>query len=129
MIKAFGARFVTCSRTLKPFASLPTMSMKEGETLKAYSNRYWELYNEIGGDNGGIVASTFKVGLPINYDLRAFLALKLVTDMNKLMERVEEYKRLEDDQLQYKAKAKTPTMEKKDVEVDQAPRSRRDFFP
>ena len=28
------------------------MAMKEGKTLKAYSDRYWELYNEIGGNNG-----------------------------------------------------------------------------
>jgi len=50
--------------------------MKEGETLRAYSDRYWELYNEIGGDNGGIAANTYKVGLPIDSDLRASLALK-----------------------------------------------------
>jgi len=57
------------------------MSMKEGETLWAYSNHYWELYNEIGGDSGEIAASTFKVGLPINSDLRASLALKPVMDI------------------------------------------------
>lgn len=66
------------------------MSMKEGETLRAYSNRYWELYNEIGGNNGGVAASTFKVGIPINFKLRTSLTLRLVTDMHKLMERVEE---------------------------------------
>ena len=42
--------------------------------------------------------------------------------MNKLMERAEQYKRLEDDQLQDKAKAKAHVVEKKDVKVDQAPR-------
>lgn len=89
--------------------------MKEDATLRAYSNCYWELYNEIGGDNGGIPASSFKVGLPIDFDLRASLALKPVMDMNKLMEWVEEYKRLEDDQLQDKAKAKVPVEEKKEV--------------
>lgn len=47
------------------------------------------------------------------------MALKLVTDMNKLMERVEEYKRLEDDQFQDKAKAKLPMVEKKEVKLDQ----------
>lgn len=78
LIKAFGTRFVTCSRTPKPFDSLLTMSMKEGETLRTYSDCYWELYNEIRGDNGGIAAITFKVGLPIDFDLRA---LKLVMDI------------------------------------------------
>lgn len=97
LIRAFRARFMTCSRTPKLFISLLTMAMKEGETFRAYSDCYWELYNEIEGDNGGIIANTFKVGLPIDSDLIASLALKLVTDMNKLMERVEEYNRLEDD--------------------------------
>ena len=40
LIKAFGARFVTCSKTPKPLASLLFLVMKKGETLKAYSNRY-----------------------------------------------------------------------------------------
>lgn len=63
------------------------------------------------------------MGLPINSDLKASLALKPVTDMNKLMEKVEEYKRLEDDQLQDKAKAKALAVEKKDVKANQDPRS------
>lgn len=47
------------------------MSMKEGETFRAYSDCYLELYNEIGGDNGGIASSTFKVGLHMDSELRA----------------------------------------------------------
>jgi len=58
------------------------------------------------------------VGLPINSDLRALLALKPVADMSKLMEQVEEYKRLEDYKLQDKAKAKVPIEEKKEVKAD-----------
>lgn len=76
LIWAFVAQFVTYSRVPKPFDSLITMSMKEEKTLKAYSNRYWELYNEIGGDNEGIVANTFKVRLPIDSELRNLLTLK-----------------------------------------------------
>lgn len=49
--------------------------------------------------------------------------------MNKLMDWVEKYKRLEDDQLQDKVKAKVTTKEKKEVKEDQVPRPRRDFFP
>lgn len=48
--------------------------------------------------------------------------------MNKLMDWVEKYKRLEDDQLQDKVKAKVTTKEKKEVKEDQVPRPRRDFF-
>ena len=68
------------------------------------------------------------MGLPIDSDLKASLALKPVMNMNKLMERVEEYKRLEDNQLQDKAKAKAPVIEKKEVKVDQVPRPQRNFF-
>ena len=50
LIKAFGARFITCSRVPKPVDSLLSMTIKEGETLKTYSDRYWETYNEIDGD-------------------------------------------------------------------------------
>lgn len=40
LIKSFGARFVTCSKTPKQFSSLLSLAMKEGETLRAYSDRY-----------------------------------------------------------------------------------------
>lgn len=102
--------------------------MKEGETLRAHSDHYWELYNKIKEDNGGIAASTFKVGLPVDSDLRASLALKPITNMNKLMELVEKYKRLEDDQLQEKAKVKAPMEDKKEVKMDKTLRPWRDFF-
>lgn len=46
------------------------MSMKEGETLSTYSDRYWELDNEIRGNNGGVATSTFNVGLPINFQIK-----------------------------------------------------------
>ena len=68
-------RFVTCSRAPKPFDSLITMSMKEGETFRVYSDRFWELHNEIGGNNGGVATNTFKVGLPIDSELRTSLTL------------------------------------------------------
>ena len=40
------------------------MSMKEGKTLKNYSDRYCELYNEIDRDFEDVAIKTFKVGLP-----------------------------------------------------------------
>ena len=51
------------------------MSMKEGETFRSYFDRFWELYNEIGGNNGGVATNTFKVGLPIDSELRTSLTL------------------------------------------------------
>ena len=40
LTRAFGARFITCSRVPRPLGFLLFMSMREGETLKAYSDRY-----------------------------------------------------------------------------------------
>lgn len=101
------------------------MSMNEGWTFSVYPNCFWELYNKIGGNNGLVATSTFKVGLPIDSELRTSLILKLVTDMQKLIERVEEYKRLEVDQLQAKSKAKAPATKRKEIRVDRpAPRPR-----
>ena len=40
LTRAFGARFITCSKVPRPLRSLLSMSMREGETLKAYSDRY-----------------------------------------------------------------------------------------
>ena len=40
LMRAFRARFVTYSRVPRPLDSLLSMSMREGKTLKNYSNRY-----------------------------------------------------------------------------------------
>ena len=40
LMRAFEARFVTYSRVSRPSNSLLLMSMREGETLKNYSDRY-----------------------------------------------------------------------------------------
>ena len=45
------------------------------ETLWSYSDRYWELNNEIRGDNEHVVASTFKQGLPLHSKLRDSLTM------------------------------------------------------
>ena len=39
LTQAFGSRFITCSRVPRPLVSLLSLSMREGETLKMYSNR------------------------------------------------------------------------------------------
>ena len=64
LTRAFRARFVTCSRVPHPLDSLLSMVMREGETLKTYSDRYWAMCNEIDGDFEDMAIRTFKVGLP-----------------------------------------------------------------
>lgn len=76
LISAFGARFVACSRVPRPLDSLLSMSMKEGETLKNYFERYWEIYDEIDGDFEDVAIQTFKVGLPTHSDLWKSLTMK-----------------------------------------------------
>ena len=51
LIQEFGARFITCIRVAQPVDVLLSMKMGARETLQSYGNRYWELYNEIGGGN------------------------------------------------------------------------------
>ena len=40
--------------------SLLSMAMRERETLKTYSNRYWEKFNEIDGNFDDVAIRTFK---------------------------------------------------------------------
>ena len=47
LTQAFGSLFITNNRVPRPLSSLLSLSMREGETLKAYSDRYWEIYNEM----------------------------------------------------------------------------------
>ena len=55
----FGARFVTCSRVPRPLDSLLPMTMQELETLKTYSDRYWEMFNEIDGNFDDVANKDF----------------------------------------------------------------------
>ena len=80
--------------------------MREEETLKAYSDRYWEMYNEIDGEFDDVAISTFKVGLPSEHGLRKSLTGKPVTSVRQLMDQIDKYKRVEEDQQQGKGKAK-----------------------
>jgi len=50
LIRAFRARFVMCSKVPRTLDSLLSMLMRDGDTLKTYSNRYRETFNEIDGD-------------------------------------------------------------------------------
>ena len=56
------------------------------------------MYNEIDGDFEDIGISTFKVGLPKKHGLRKSLIGKLVTSVGQLMDRIDKYKRVEEDQ-------------------------------
>ena len=96
LIRVFGSLFVTCSRVSQPLDSLLSMTMREGVTLKTYSDRYWEMFNEINGNFNDVAIRTFKVGLPAVHDLRKLLTRKPVRSVRQLMDRIDEYKRVEE---------------------------------
>ena len=73
------------------------MSMKEGESVKVYFERYWEMFNEIDGDFDEVAIKTFKVSFPSEHGLRKSLTGKPVTSLRQLMNRVDKYKRIEND--------------------------------
>ena len=97
LTQVFSSHFVTCSRVPRLLDSLLSSSMREGETLKAYSDRYWEMYNEIDGDFEDVAISTFKVSLPNEHGLRKSLTGKPVTSVCQLMDRIDKYKRVKED--------------------------------
>ena len=83
--------------------------------MKAYSDRYWEMFNEIDGSYDDVAISTFNASLPAKHDLRKSF--------------IDKYRRIEEDQLQRKGKAKVIPQEKRDSKSDQIQnnRPRRDF--
>ena len=81
LTQAFCSRFITCNRVPQPLDSLLSMSMREGESVKAYSDRYWEMFNKIDGDFNDVAIKTFKVGLPSKHDLRKSLTVKPVSSL------------------------------------------------
>ena len=56
------------------------------------------MFNEIDADFDVMVIRTFKVGLPIEHDLRKYLTKKSVKSIHWLMDRIDEYKQVEEDQ-------------------------------
>ena len=129
LTQSFDARFITCSRVPLPLGSLLSMSMRKGETLKPYSDRYWEMFNEINGSYDDVAISTFKAGLLAKHDLRKSLIGKPITSVRLLMDRIDKYRTIEEDQLQGKGKAKVIPQERRDSRSDriQNNRPRRDL--
>ena len=65
--------------------------------MKTYSDRYWEMFNEIDGDFDDVTISTFKLGLLTEHDLRKSQTGKSVTSIRQLMDQIDKYKRVEED--------------------------------
>ena len=86
LTQAFGSHFVTKSRALQPLSALLSLSMRDRETLKTYSGRYWEMYNEIDGKFNDVTINTFKGSLLAKHGLRKSLTGKPATNIPQLMD-------------------------------------------
>ena len=87
------------------------------------------MFNEIDGDFNDVAIRTFKVGQPAEHDLRKSLTKKPVRSVRRLMDRIDEYKRVEEDRQQGKGKAKVVLQDRRDLKLDtyNNSRPRRDF--
>ena len=103
--------------------------MHDGETLKTYSGRYWEMYNEMDGNFDDITINTFKSSLPAENGLRKSLTGKPATRVCQLMDKIDKYKRVEENHMQGKGKEKVILQEMRDFRSDRYTnnRPRRDF--
>ena len=76
------------------------------------------MFNEIKGDFKDVAISTFKLGLLAEHGLRKSLTGKPVTNICQLMDQIDMYKRVEEDQLQDKGKGKVIPQERRDFRLE-----------
>ena len=74
-----------------------SMRMKDSESLKSYSSRYWEVYNEVDGGIEDMAIKTFKQGLDPESELRSSLSKRPAKSMRDLMSWIQQYVRVEED--------------------------------
>ena len=78
--QAFGSCFLHAAGFLNlqtPYCLWPC----EGETLKSYSDRQQEIFNQINGDFDNVTIRIFKVGLLVEHSLRKSLTRKPATSV------------------------------------------------
>ena len=97
MAEAFVRRFITNSRRPKGMDTLMMMKLGDNESIKDYSARFCETYNDIDGCGEDMEAWTFKLGLPLSTGLRQSLTKRPPTSLRKLMDRIEQFIKVEED--------------------------------
>jgi hypothetical protein len=97
MAEVFVRRFITNSRRSKGLDTLMVIKLGSNESLKDYSARFWETYNDIDGCAEDTALQAFKLGLPPSTGLRQSLTKRPFTTLKKLMDRVERFVRVEED--------------------------------
>ena len=89
MAKAFVGRFITNNQRSKGMDTLMMMKLGDNESIKDYSARFWETYNDIDGCGEDMALRTFKLGLPPGTGLRQSFTKRPPTNLRKLMDRIE----------------------------------------
>ncbi|XP_075640680.1 uncharacterized protein LOC142612476 [Castanea sativa] len=109
-------------------SSLGPVAMRWFDALAEGSLKSFEELTMAFGARFITSVTTFKVGLPTEHGLRKSLTMKATIDMRQLMDRIDKYKRVEEDQLQSKGKMKVYP-ERKDPRGGgfQGSRPKRDF--
>ena len=81
------------------------------------------------GNFDDVAINTFKSSLPAEHGLRKSLTGKPATSVRQLMDQIDKYKRVEEDQMQGKGKEKVIPQERRDFRSDRYANScpRRDF--
>lgn len=90
----FTARFITNSWVVKGPKSLTHLKKKQRETLRKYSQRYWELFQETEYCDLKFTVGTFKFGLPWDSN---DIYNDLPRTFDDLLARVDEFSKVDDD--------------------------------
>ena len=87
------------------------------------------MFNKIDDDFNDVAINTFKLGLPSEHGLWKSLTGKPLTSIRQLMDRIDKYKRVEEDRQQDKGKGKVIPQERRDFRLYRYHnnRIRRDF--
>ena len=97
MAEVFVDRFITNSWRSRGLDTFMVIRLGSNESLKDYSARFWETYNDIDGCAKDTMLQAFKLGLPPSTGLRQSLTKRPPITLKKLMDRVERFVRVEED--------------------------------
>ncbi|XP_057471058.1 uncharacterized protein LOC130759855 [Actinidia eriantha] len=97
LAESFIARFVINTKAPKAVGSLLTLRKGKNESIRNYSKRYWETYNEIEECSEEMAVASYKLGLALGDRLWENLTLDPPNSLRDLMSRVEMFAHLEDD--------------------------------
>ncbi|XP_028090903.1 uncharacterized protein LOC114291074 [Camellia sinensis] len=97
----FLARFVSNTKISKEPDTLFGLRKEQEETLRSYARRYWEEYNDLEENvcSEQMAVMPFKHGLRPESKLRQSLTKRPTTALKNLRAKIEQYTRLEDDQI------------------------------